>query len=48
MNDSDEIHYCPNPRCGYNLYSQFFPGNNGLVREWYCSFCGLFVGEIPD
>ena len=39
----DEIHYCP--YCHWNLYSAFFPGNNGLVRKYYCSFCGLMVGE---
>jgi len=33
-----EIQYCP--ECGWNLYTNFFPGNNGLVEKMWCSFCG--------
>jgi predicted RNA-binding Zn-ribbon protein involved in translation (DUF1610 family) len=37
---SDEIVYCP--ECGWNAESDFFPGNNGLVVKYWCSFCGWF------
>jgi hypothetical protein len=33
-----QIEYCP--ECTWNLYSDFFLGNNGLVEKFWCSFCG--------
>ncbi len=39
----DEIEYCP--YCGWNLYSDYFLGNNGLIKKYWCSFCGWF-GDV--
>lgn len=38
-----EIHYCK--ECGWNLYASFFPGNNGSIEKYWCSFCGYF-GDV--
>jgi len=40
---SDIIIYCP--YCSWNLESGLFFGNNGVVRKYWCSHCGLMYGE---
>lgn len=35
--------YCPD--CGYwDLLRSLWPGNNGLIEKWQCTFCG-WIGD---